>query len=75
MAILDLISAVQDSEPLFVYGKLMKSHSKIASNTPLDPPSSPLHCLKKIEIFSNLADEEVAPFQNAAQIRSYKKGR
>jgi CRP-like cAMP-binding protein len=53
----------------------MSSQMKIVSNTPLDPPSSPLHCLKKIEIFSNLADEEVAPFQNAAQIRSYKKGR
>jgi CRP-like cAMP-binding protein len=44
------------------------------SISPRDPRGSPLHHLKNIRLFSNLADEDVAPFQEAAQIRSYKKG-
>lgn len=53
----------------------MNPQLKIVPSPSPDHPGSPLHYLKSIHLFSNLADEEVVPFQNAAQIRSYKKGK
>jgi CRP-like cAMP-binding protein len=34
-----------------------------------------LGCLRGVSLFSNLSDEEIACFHNAAQTRSYKKGK
>ena len=47
----------------------------IAPTLPIDHTWAPDHDLKSIPLFSNLPDKEVEPFQNAAQLRSYKKGR
>ena len=47
----------------------------IAPTLPIDHTWAPVHDLKSIPLFSNLPDKEVEPFQNAAQLRSYKKGR
>ena len=48
---------------------------KIASDPPRGHVESQLRYLKSIPLFSNLADGDVAFFQNAAQLRSYKKGK
>ena len=53
----------------------MSVQLKIVSNPPPNDPESPLGYLKKIPLFSNLADEDIMCFQKAAQIRSYKKGK
>jgi CRP-like cAMP-binding protein len=53
----------------------MSTYLKIVPTSPLDHPRSPLRCLKSIRLFSNLGEEEVAPFELVAQIRFYEKGK
>jgi CRP-like cAMP-binding protein len=53
----------------------MKSQAAIAPSLPLKRSElAPLY-LKNVSIFANLADQEIARFQNAAQLRRYKKGK
>lgn len=58
-----------------MHSKRMNPQLKIVSSSPLDHLGSPLRELKSIRLFSNLSDEDVAPFQKASQIRSHKKGK
>ncbi|MBY0427892.1 MAG: Crp/Fnr family transcriptional regulator, partial [Alphaproteobacteria bacterium] len=46
---------------------------KTTPNLSLGRSGSLLYYLKSIRLFSNLADDDIAPFQKAVQIRSYKK--
>jgi len=55
--------------------KHMSTKLEIVNEPSPDLFGSHLYYLKTIPLFSNLADEEVTPFQSAAQIRSYKKGK
>ena len=58
-----------------MYCILMSPQLKIAPSPQPENPGSMVHYLKSIQLFSNLTEEEVVPFQKAAQIRSYKKGK
>ena len=66
---------LQDLGPYSCKSKLMSTQLKIVPNSKIDYSGSPLDHLKSIRLFSNLADEEVAPFEKVAKIRSHKKGK
>jgi len=49
--------------------------TKTADGPDAQQPEYSLGCLRSASLFSNLSDEEIACFKNAAQIRSYEKGK
>jgi CRP-like cAMP-binding protein len=52
------------------------ARKKLSScQTTLGPPDHALGCLKGVSLFSNLSEADFAVFSNAAQARSYKKGK
>src|ERR1700722_17931309 len=53
----------------------MKPLIKTADRQVAGHPEFSLGCLRGASLFSNLSDEDLARFQDAAQMRSYKKGK
>lgn len=48
---------------------------KIANNQTLGPPEYSLGCLRGASLFSNLSEEDISCFHDAAHARTYKKGK
>jgi CRP-like cAMP-binding protein len=53
----------------------MKPRAKVSDKEITGHPNHSLGCLRGASLFSGLADEEIARFQDAAQTRSFKKGK
>ncbi len=53
----------------------MKSQMKASNGHVTRHPESSAGCLRNVSLFSNLLDSEIACFLDAAQSRSYKKGK
>jgi len=49
--------------------------TKLENSQTAGPPEQYLGCLRGASLFSNLSEQELACFQNAAHTRSYKKGK
>ena len=53
----------------------MRSAAKITNKDNAEHSGSSLYCLRITSIFSKLSEQEITPFQNAARVRSSKKGK
>jgi CRP-like cAMP-binding protein len=53
----------------------MKSTAKTMNKETTEQPGSSLDRIRIASIFSKLSEQEISPFKNAAQVRSYKKGK
>src|SRR5271156_2855556 len=49
--------------------------TKIANSQSMGPPEHSLGCLRGASLFSNLSEQELTCFHDAAHARSYKKGK